>query len=128
VPQYLFAYGTLQPGLAPVAIRSVVDRLTPVGRGTTPGALFDLAAYPGAVFSAGGIVRGVVYRLPIGGESAVLAALDAYEGCPDLYIRMEVAVTLSDDRRLDCWAYQYNQDLTGRRPIASGTYVPEPKP
>ena len=126
MPQYLFAYGTLQPGWAPAAIRAETDRLLPVGRGVTAGTLYDLGEYPGARFDTSGAVYGRVCELPT--DPAVLARLDLYEGVPDLFLRRAVTVTLEDGRELTCWAYQYNQDLTGRRPIPSGTYVPEPRP
>ena len=126
MPQYLFAYGTLQPGWAPAAVRPDVDRLTLIGPATTAGTLYDLGDYPGAVFGTGGTIHGRVYELP--DDPAVLLRFDRYEGVPDLYIRLDVRVKLADGRVLTCWAYHYNQDLTGHRPIPSGVYVPEPRP
>ena len=129
MPQYLFAYGTLQPGLAPASIRTAVGRLVPVGGGAVPGRLYDLGAYPGATFDgAGGTVHGTVLKLPADDAAAVLAALDAYEGVPDLYHRRPVTVTLAGGGELSCWAYAYNGDVTAGRPIPSGTYAPEHRP
>jgi len=126
---HLFAYGTLQPGLAPAMIRAVVDRLTLVGAGTAPGTLYDLGEYPGAVFAHGaGPVHGRVYQLPADDEPAVLAAFDAYEGVPDLYERVAIDVALADGRTLTCWAYHYNHDPADHRPIPSGSYVREVRP
>ncbi len=126
MPEYLFAYGTLQPGLAPAAVRAAVDRLTFVGVGSARGRLYDLGEYPGADLDADGTVHGRVYELPA--DVAVLAAFDRYEGVPDLYVRRAVRVDLSNGGRLTCWAYQYNQPLDDRRRIASGVYPREPRP
>ena len=128
MPDYLFAYGTLQPGFAPPAIRPVIDRLTLIGGGTTAGIVYDLGDYPGANFDGIGTVNGRVYLLPSGDEPAVLAAFDRYEGVPDLYVRRTVSVTTGDGQRLICWAYQYNHDPAGRVPIATGTYVRDVRP
>jgi gamma-glutamylcyclotransferase (GGCT)/AIG2-like uncharacterized protein YtfP len=87
-----------------------------------------LGEYPGAVFGGSGVVHGTVYGVPAAMETTVLAAFDAYEGVPDLYVRLAVPVVLADGRTLTCWAYQYNRDLAGRAPIASGRYVREPRP
>ena len=121
----LFAYGTLQPGLAPPAVRPRVDRLVLMCTGRAIGTLYDLGEYPAAVFDGGGtnhgVVHGRVYRLP--DDPAVLAALDEYEGLPDLYVRVAVPVrTTGGD--LTCWAYQYNRDPAGYPRIPSGTYTP----
>ena len=122
MPPYLFAYGTLQPGLAPAEIRPAVEQLSLVGPGATAGTLYDQGDYPAAVFDAGGTVRGRVYALPP--DPAVLAALDAYEGVPDLYVRLMVTVDLDDGRTVDCWAYQYNR-TPGRR-LPAGVYPEGP--
>ena len=93
-----------------------------IGPGTTPGTLFDLGTYPGAVFGPTGTVHGTVFELPL--DDAVLAAFDAYEGVPDLYVRLIVPVALTVGRELPCWAYQYNGDPAGRQLIPSGLYRP----
>ena len=126
---HLFAYGTLQPELAPEAVRPAVNRLQWVGRGTTAGMLFDLGSYPGATFEVGpAVIHGAVFRLPPGGEAGIMSTFDEYEGVPDLYRRVPVQVTLDAGFQLTCWAYQYNQPLTGRRQIPSGVYAPEHRP
>jgi gamma-glutamylcyclotransferase (GGCT)/AIG2-like uncharacterized protein YtfP len=82
----MFAYGTLQPGFAPPIVRPVVDRLILVGPATAIGKVYDLGDYPGAVFGGDVVLHGTVYQLPAGVETATLAALDRYEGVPDLYL------------------------------------------
>ncbi len=123
LPQHLFAYGTLQPGLAPASVRPWVDRLVGVGPASVAGTLYDLGPYPGATFGTPGVVHGRVYQLPPGDEPAIWAALDAYEGVPDLYVRRTVDVTLATGHRLACQAYQYHGDIAGLSPVPSGRYA-----
>ena len=75
--EYLFAYGTLQPGLAPTKIARVTAKLRPVGEGFVRGVLYDLGGYPGAVAdpSAIGKIVGTVMELPE--DEGVLELLDA---------------------------------------------------
>src|ERR1700722_17924104 len=78
--EYLFAYGTLQPGLAPTKIARVAARLRTVGEGFVRGVLYDLGGYPGAVAdpNAKSKILGTVMELPE--DEDVLARLDKYEG------------------------------------------------
>ncbi len=46
---YLFAYGTLQPGLVPATMSEVAQKLTPIGKGFVRGVLYNLGRYPGAI-------------------------------------------------------------------------------
>ncbi|MGA7106184.1 MAG: gamma-glutamylcyclotransferase family protein [Terracidiphilus sp.] len=102
---YLFAYGTLRPGLAPEEIAPVVERLRPLGEGFAFGKLYDLGKYPAAVFDPGSawIIYGAVFELPEDAE--VLRQLDAYEG-PE-YTRIEQLVTLVAGGVFSCWVYDY---------------------
>jgi gamma-glutamylcyclotransferase (GGCT)/AIG2-like uncharacterized protein YtfP len=77
--EFLFAYGTLQPGLAPEQIADVVRDLVNVGNGSVPGTLYDLGSFPGAVLESNSSRRisGTVYRLPAG--AGILHRLDEYE-------------------------------------------------
>jgi gamma-glutamylcyclotransferase (GGCT)/AIG2-like uncharacterized protein YtfP len=114
--EFLFAYGTLRPGLAPETMAVVVGRLLPVGEGRVGGVLYDLGKFPGAVLDAAssGRIVGTVYRLPEDGET--LRALDAYEGFePDcveasLFVRVKSAVEMADGVTVPCWIYVYNRD------------------
>jgi gamma-glutamylcyclotransferase (GGCT)/AIG2-like uncharacterized protein YtfP len=113
--QYLFAYGTLQPGLAPTQIARVAAKLRPVGEGSVRGVLYDLGGYPGAVAdpSAKGRIAGTVMELPE--DDGVLARLDAYEGfdpqapTTSEYIRERQAVELKTGGTVECWFYRYNR-------------------
>jgi gamma-glutamylcyclotransferase (GGCT)/AIG2-like uncharacterized protein YtfP len=130
--QYVFAYGTLQPGLAPREIAPVVETLRPIGEGFAFGRLYDLGEYPAAVLDATSSQRvfGTVFELP--DDSNVLRQLDAYEGfipeMPDqsLFVRNAERVILDSGSVLTCWVYAFNGVLDPERIIASGRYVKWP--
>jgi gamma-glutamylcyclotransferase (GGCT)/AIG2-like uncharacterized protein YtfP len=119
--RHLFAYGTLQSGLAPVEIAPVVEKLRPVGEGFVDGKLYDLGDYPGAVLdpASAWIVYGTVYELPEDAE--VLRQLDAYEG-PE-YVRIEQLVTLTAGGVVSCWVYDFQGRPGQERFVASGRYT-----
>lgn len=118
--EYLFAYGTLLPGLAPEEIASEVDKLQPVGEGFVDGKLYDLGSYPGAVIDSASawIVYGTVYELPE--DANLLRKLDAYEG-PE-YARIEQLVTLVAGGVCTCWVYDYQGKPSEERFIESGRW------
>jgi gamma-glutamylcyclotransferase (GGCT)/AIG2-like uncharacterized protein YtfP len=76
---FVFFYGTLMSGFRrPGGVR--LDRnLALVGRGTVEAKLFDLGEYPAAIRTAGGKVRGEVYRML--DVRSVLRVIDEFEGC-----------------------------------------------
>ena len=126
--QYLFAYGTLQPGLAPTKIARVAAKLRLVGEGFVRGVLYDLGGYPGAVADPGakGRIMGTVMELPE--DEGVLARLDAYEGfdpeTPETseYIRERQAVELKTGGMVECWFYRYNRRPRETDRVESGTW------
>jgi len=128
-PQYLFVYGTLLPGRAPAVIAEVVDRLRVVGRGTTPGRLYDLGAYPACALDGvcGRLIHGVVLELP---DADVLGRLDWYEGyaahddAGSLFLRTVCDVTLAEGGRVRSWVYVYNRPVKAARLISGGRYHP----
>jgi gamma-glutamylcyclotransferase (GGCT)/AIG2-like uncharacterized protein YtfP len=114
----LFVYGTLRKGHAPPEIADAVAQLEPLGKGVARGQLYDLGAYPGAVFESGpnaAPIEGEVYAVP---DERALRALDTYEGyIPDdpeesLFLRLQIEVRMAatGDTAV-CWAYQYNQPI-----------------
>ena len=127
MPDYLFVYGTLRTSRVPVGLRGIIGSLVRLGRATTAGTLYDLGPYPAAVFEGDRQIVGEVLELP--DDPRVLAALDDYEGFRSddvqvsLYLRVRRPATLADGRRLECWAYAYNGDVTGFPQIASGDYL-----
>ncbi len=108
--------------------RAGIDaKLRYIGRGSIPGALFDLGLYPAAVPAPDGHIWGEVYEMA--DSPVVLAALDEIEGYrhddPDksLYRRSQANVALPDGTSSPAWVYFYNAPL-GRAPrIASGDYL-----
>jgi len=126
--EYLFAYGTLQPGLAPTKIARVAAKLRPVSEGFLRGALYDLGGYPGAVAdpSAKGRILGTVMELPE--DESVLDGLDRYEGfnpkAPETseYIRERQIVELKTGRTVECWFYRYNRKPRDAARVESGAW------
>jgi gamma-glutamylcyclotransferase (GGCT)/AIG2-like uncharacterized protein YtfP len=126
--EYLFAYGTLQPGHAPTKIARVAEQLRPVGEGFVPGVLYDLGGYPGAVAdpSAEGRILGTVMELPE--DDGVLERLDRYEGfdpkAPETseYIRERQAVELKTGGTVECWFYRYKRKPREGTQIESGAW------
>jgi gamma-glutamylcyclotransferase (GGCT)/AIG2-like uncharacterized protein YtfP len=126
--QYLFAYGTLQPGLAPKSMAGVVEKLRAVDAGSVRGTLYDLGRYPGAIAdtAAEGKISGTVLELPA--DPAFLYALDEYEGfdpqSPETseFIREQQTVELADGRNLECWFYRYNGKTDEKQVISTGMW------
>lgn len=118
----LFAYGTLNPELAPPEIAPIVGRFVRLGPATVIGRLFDLGPYRGAVLEpvGGKPITGTLYRVP---EFAIFApALDAYEGIDplneslSLFTRRQAAAEFGG-KTVDAWIYVYNGDTSGLTPI-----------
>ena len=132
MPDYLFAYGTLQSGLAPPEVEHLVARMRPLGPATVPGALYDFGSYPGAVIDPHSPRRivGAVFAVPADPE--FWRELDAYEECdpaaPDTsqFLRVRHSVERVQGPTLDCWIYVYNRSVDGARIVDSD--VPWTKP
>ena len=130
-PEYLFVYGTLLPGRAPVSIADVANRLKVVGPGTTAGRLYHLGGYPGCVLESGcgQRIHGQLLELPQPAD-AVLAKLDWYEDYVasdprgSLFTRTTCQVTLGDGRQQTAWVYVYTREVGRARLIDSGKYDP----
>jgi gamma-glutamylcyclotransferase (GGCT)/AIG2-like uncharacterized protein YtfP len=98
-----------------------------VGEGWTPGRLYNLGRFPGAVFGddCANRVHGELFVLR---ANALLAALDAYEGCggqgtkPDLFYRDVVEVRLARGGKFPAWVYPFAGAVRSRPLIASGRF------
>ncbi len=123
--QYLFAYGTLAEN-APEKIADAVEQLKYVGEGFIRGRLYDLGAYPGAIWSgrAEEKVFGKIFELP--SDRGLLARLDAYEGfIPDqprrsLFVRKRTTIGRPRRDSLKGWVYEYNREVKSRPIIRNG--------
>jgi gamma-glutamylcyclotransferase (GGCT)/AIG2-like uncharacterized protein YtfP len=121
--RHLFAYGTLQHGHAPREMTAVVAQLRAVGRGTVPGALYDLGHYPGAILSPDSQQRihGTIFALPA--DPQFLRNLDEYEECDPAapaasqFLRAACVAELDSGVLVECWIYVYN------RPVAAATRI-----
>jgi gamma-glutamylcyclotransferase (GGCT)/AIG2-like uncharacterized protein YtfP len=126
--QYLFAYGTLQPGRAPKNMAGVAAKLRAVGAGFLQGTLYDLGRYPGAIAdpAAAGKINGVVLELPE--DRSILSLLDKYEGFDPQspgsseFVRELREVELATGGTVTCWFYRYNWKTESRRRIVSGDW------
>jgi gamma-glutamylcyclotransferase (GGCT)/AIG2-like uncharacterized protein YtfP len=128
-PVRFFFYGTLLPDQAPRGLVSFLQQGTRIGAGTVRGNLYAFSDYPAAVIDSrtSSTIRGEVYEFA--NQSAILNALDDYEGYlredpqASLFVRKSAPVELDDGRRLPCWIYIYNRgDLNDSRPIDDGDY------
>ncbi|MDR5726797.1 MAG: gamma-glutamylcyclotransferase family protein [Terriglobia bacterium] len=126
---YLFTYGTLQPGHAPAEIARTVARFQLVGEDFVSGTLYDLLDYPAAILDSSSQRRiyGTVFRLP--DHMSVLPVLDEYEevdpDVPDksLFVRLSHPITLVVGGTLDSWIYVYNRKPGTARIVRSGRWL-----
>jgi gamma-glutamylcyclotransferase (GGCT)/AIG2-like uncharacterized protein YtfP len=109
MPDHLFVYGTLRSESAhPMASRLRAGAKL-IGKGKTAGLLYDLGAYPGAVFASSERARviGDVFRL--GANAKLLAELDSYEGITgaedDMWTRLQIDIRLDRGGIVEAWAY-----------------------
>ncbi len=122
MPQYLFAYGTLNPDLAPAEIADIVARFHHIGAGFVFGRLYDLGSYRGARpdESSESRIPGNLYRIPE--DPDLLKRLDQYEGydpendAESLFVRLRISV-FAGPERFEAWIYVYNGDLSTCVPI-----------
>jgi gamma-glutamylcyclotransferase (GGCT)/AIG2-like uncharacterized protein YtfP len=129
MPEHFFFYGTLIPEFAPLHLRDKLAELQFVADGSAHGTLYDLGAYPGAVFdeTSPTIVFGRIFQAPA--ADRILAALDRYEGYDPTsaegseYIRRRLPIALEDGATIDCWVYEYNGSLAAASIIPAGRYI-----
>ncbi len=126
-PKHLFVYGTLMRGSRSPYAQLLRTRARFVGEAWTRGRLYNLGRFPGAVFDEGCSCK-IYGEVFLAQNPALLAALDAYEGCggvgskPDLFYRAVVEVKLARGPALACWVYPYAGSVAGRPFIASGRF------
>jgi gamma-glutamylcyclotransferase (GGCT)/AIG2-like uncharacterized protein YtfP len=128
MPQYLFSYGTLQPGLAPPEIEPLVARFQLVGRASVNGFLYEFGDYPGAVLSsAEEKVWGQIFVLP--DDSDLISRLDQYEEFDPLdiknsqFVRQKCEATLEIGEVVQAWIYVYNRSVDDGQRILNGDFA-----
>ncbi len=127
MPQYLFSYGTLQPGLAPPEIEPLVRRFQLVGRGWVNGELYEFGHYPGAILgNTQAKIWGQIFRLP--DDRALISALDKYEEFDPLdienseFVRRTCEANLETGEAFQAWIYTYNRAVDKSRRILNGDF------
>lgn len=124
---FVFFYGTLMKRFGYTRSLCVERHIALVGRGTVPGALYEVGSYPALVVDPSRRVVGEVHQMSHPGR--VVQVLDEYEGYPiespetGLYVRQLVDVQLDSGDVVRAWAYFYNAPLGQARRIESGDYV-----
>jgi gamma-glutamylcyclotransferase (GGCT)/AIG2-like uncharacterized protein YtfP len=120
--ELLFVYGTLRRGesadLGAGRHRSLVDY---IGDDIINGELYDLGPYPGAKVKPGLFkpdsphIVGNVYRLR---SESIIGMLDAYEGYPTLYGRVQ---TMTNKGR-QVWVYVYQHEVLPLQRLECGDW------
>ena len=125
---HLFVFGTLLSGYDHPMARRLSREAELLGEARCQGRLYLVKHYPGMILSidAADQVFGELFRMR--DANALLARLDAYEGCaegatqPTEYIRQRVPVIL-DGQTLQAWTYVYNWPVAHLPRIASGRFL-----
>jgi len=117
---YLFVYGILMQNIdSQIAHFLRVNSLF-IGEGKMKGYLYDLGAYPAAVYQrdAEQVVFGHIFELY--DIDKTLTVLDEYEGTE--YNRAKVDIE-SNGAVYSCWVYLYQRTVAGLSLIESGSYL-----
>jgi gamma-glutamylcyclotransferase (GGCT)/AIG2-like uncharacterized protein YtfP len=126
MPPHLFVYGTLRSEFPhPLALR-LKSQAKLVGKGSTPGILYDFGRYPGAMFRADGRSRVIGEVFALRNAMRLLAELDDYEGTADPgnpFRRVPIKVRLDRGGAVDAWSYEMREPPERRRLIESGDFI-----
>ena len=126
MPQHLFVYGTLRfeyPNPLAFKLRS---QAIFAAKGSTPGVLYDLGWYPGAVFNAEARTRVVGEIYALGNAERLMAQIDEYEAIPEpnkRFHRMVIKVRLKRGSTVEAWTYETIELPATRRLIESGDFI-----
>ena len=135
MPDHLFVYGTLRAESAhPMAHRLRVAARH-IGRGSTPGQLFDFGSWPGAFFAPEQKYRVIGNVFVLGAGERLLVDLDKYEGvtpargeerefpeAEGLFRRIAVKVALDKGGTVEAWAYAL-KEMPRARLIGTGDFI-----
>jgi gamma-glutamylcyclotransferase (GGCT)/AIG2-like uncharacterized protein YtfP len=124
---HLFVYGSLLSGLGHPAHAYVSRYFTLVSPASTPGNIYDLGEYPGAVPApAPAMIHGELYKVNHADEfSFAIKQLDDYEGFlvepgEQPLFRRETVDVKHNNAITTAWIYWYNRDVEGHILIPGG--------
>ena len=123
---YLFVYGTLRSEFPHPLARRLQTQAKFIGKGSTPGALYDFGWYPGARFDPHARTHVIGEVFSIKNAERLLAELDHYEGTAEpgnAFRRVAVTVRLDRGGTVDAWSYEMGDSKARRRPIESGDFI-----
>ena len=123
---YLFVYGTLRSEFPHPLARRLQAQAKFIGRGSTPGVLYDFGWYPGARFDPHARTHVIGEVFSIKNAERLLAELDHYEGTAEpgnAFRRVPVKVRLDHGGTVDAWSYEMGDSKARRRPIESGDFI-----
>jgi gamma-glutamylcyclotransferase (GGCT)/AIG2-like uncharacterized protein YtfP len=135
MPDHLFVYGTLRAESAHPMAHRLRIAARHIGRGSTPGVLYDFGSWPGAFFGPEPKYRVIGNVFVLGAGQKLLAELDKYEGvtpaqgdgrewpeAEGLFRRIAVTVALDKGGTVKAWAYGLKaRPLT--RLIGNGDFI-----
>jgi gamma-glutamylcyclotransferase (GGCT)/AIG2-like uncharacterized protein YtfP len=124
--QYLFVYGTLRSEFPHPLARRLKAQAKLIGKGSTPGMLYDFGWYPGAKFDPNARTDVIGEVFSIENAERLLAELDHYEGAAEpgnAFHRVPVKVRLDRGGAVDAWSYEMGDSKARRRPIESGDFI-----
>ena len=135
MPDHLFVYGTLRAESAhPMAHRLRVGARH-IGKGNTPGLLYDFGSWPGAFFAPDARYRVIGSVFALGPNSRLLADLDKYEGvtpadgeerefpeAEGLFHRIAIEVDLDKGGTVEAWTYGLKEPPRARL-IGTGDFI-----
>jgi len=127
--EYLFVYGTLKRSIANPVGSMMRVHANYRAEAVIAGRIYDLGPYPGIIIEdCGAAVYGELYEIVH--PNALLALLDAYEGCgsgdpfPHEFVRVEATVRDTDGIDYRAWVYAYQGQVDQNRVLTSGYYQP----
>lgn len=127
--QYLFVYGTLKRSVSNPMGAVMRTHATYVAEAIIAGQIYDLGPYPGLMLvDSGTAVYGELYEITK--PNALLALLDAYEGCanedpqPHEFVRVLATVRDTDGVDYRAWVYVYQGQVEPHQLLGSGYFQP----
>lgn len=135
MPVHLFVYGTLRAESShPMAHRLRVASRH-LGKGSTPGRLYDFGHYPGAFFAPEQKYRVIGNVFALGPSQRLLTDLDKYEGvipaegeerewpeAEGMFHRIAIRVALDKGGSVEAWAYGL-KNAPRARLIGTGDFI-----